>query len=107
MLPSDFPKKPIAAGMLVALYGATALAQDTGVEADEVTSEQELEEVVVTGIRYSLKRSLTSSAMTAGSLTQLPQKTWARSRTQTSPNRCSALRVSQLRESAERESTSQ
>lgn len=57
MLPSNFSKKPIAAGLLVALYGATALAQDAGVDADEAASEQELEEVVVTGIRYSLKRS--------------------------------------------------
>ena len=57
MLPSNFSKKPIAAGLLVALYGATALAQDAGIDADEAASEQELEEVVVTGIRYSLKRS--------------------------------------------------
>ena len=34
MLPSDFSKKPIAAGLLVALYGATALAQDAAVDAD-------------------------------------------------------------------------
>ena len=58
MLPSDFSKKPIAAGLLVALYGATALAQDASTGADEAASAEELEEVVVTGIRYSLKRSM-------------------------------------------------
>ena len=58
MLPSDFSKKPIAAGLLVALYGATALAQDAAVDADEVTSSEDLEEVLVTGIRYSIKRSM-------------------------------------------------
>jgi outer membrane cobalamin receptor len=58
MLPSDFSKKPIAAGLLLALYGATALAQDATVDADEVTSSEDLEEVVVTGIRYSIKRSM-------------------------------------------------
>ena len=58
MLPSDFSKKPIAAGLLLALYGATALAQDATVDADEVTSSEDLEEVLVTGIRYSIKRSM-------------------------------------------------
>ena len=58
MLPSDFSKKPIAAGLLVALYGATALAQDAAVDADEATSSEGLEEVLVTGIRYSIKRSM-------------------------------------------------
>ena len=45
MLPSDFSKKPIAAGLLIALYGATALAQDAGVEADESASGGELEDL--------------------------------------------------------------
>ena len=46
MLPSDFSKKPIAAGLLLALYGATALAQDAAVDAGEATSSEEaLEEV--------------------------------------------------------------
>ena len=58
MLPSDFSKKPIAAGLLIALYGASALAQDAAVDGDDAASAEQLEEVVVTGIRYSIKRSM-------------------------------------------------
>ncbi len=42
MLPSDFSKKPIAAGLLVALYGATALAQDAAVDAGEALPRKRL-----------------------------------------------------------------
>ena len=58
MLPSDFSRKPLAAGLLVALYGTATLAQDAGVQGEETASVEQLEEVVVTGIRYSIKRSM-------------------------------------------------
>ena len=58
MLPSDFSKTPIAAGLLVALYGASALAQDDQTSSEAGASDEALEEVVVTGLRYSLKRSM-------------------------------------------------
>ena len=58
MLPSDFSRKPLAAGLLVALYGTATLAQDAGVQGEETASGEQLEEVLVTGIRYSIKRSM-------------------------------------------------
>ena len=51
MLPSDFSRKPLAAGLLVALYGTATLAQDAGVQGEETASVEQLEEVVVTARR--------------------------------------------------------
>ena len=102
MLPSDFSKKPIAAGMLVALYGATALAQDAAVNADEVTSSEALEEVVVTGIRYSIKRSMDLKRSDDGVMDAITAKDMGAFPTQTSLNRCSVLPASQLSVSAEK-----
>ena len=106
MLPSDFSKKPIAAGLLVALYGATALAQDAAVDADEVTSSEDLEEVLVTGIRYSIKRSMDLKRSDDGVMDAITAEIWVRSQTPTLPNLCSGLPVCRLSVSAAKVSTS-
>ena len=82
MLPSDFSKKPIAAGLLVALYGATALAQDAAVDAGEAATEEALEEVVVTGIVTVSNVPWTSSGLTKASWTPSLPKIWVRFPTQ-------------------------
>ena len=87
MLPSYFSRKPIAAGLVLALYGAAALAQDAVVEADDTAAAGELEEVVVTGIRYSLKRAMdlkrsdrgVSDAITAKDMGAFPDTNLAES----------------------------
>ena len=88
MLPSYFSRKPIAAGLVLALYGAAALAQDAVVEADDTAAAAgELEEVVVTGIRYSLKRAMdlkrsdrgVSDAITAKDMGAFPDTNLAES----------------------------
>ena len=103
MLPSDFSKKPIAAGLLLALYGATALAQDATVDADEVTSSEDLEEVLVTGIRYSIKRSMDLKRSDDGVMDAITaERHGCLSRHQTLLSLCSVLLASRLSVSVER-----
>ena len=56
MLPSDFPKTD-SCGLTGAVW-RHRIGSEPAVDADEVTSSEDLEEVLVTGIRYSIKRSM-------------------------------------------------